>query len=187
MPEDAVLVTDVGWNKNGVAQRYPMRDTGRFITPGGASTMGFGPAAALGIQLAWPDRAVVALVGDGGMSAQLSALPTAVERDLPVVFVVMNNAAHGTIADLQASSYGESYGCEFLDRAGRPYSPDFAALGRACGAEGHRVADADGLSKALVAALESRRPTVIDVPMVNEPVPTPGHWNIKDIYRGVFD
>ena len=187
VPQDAVLVTDVGWNKNGVAQRYPMSDRGRFITPGGASTMGFGPAAALGVQLAWPDRVVVALIGDGGMSAQLAALPTAVERDLPVVFVVMNNAAHGTIADLQAASYGASYGCEFLDRDGKPYSPDFAALGRACGAEGHQVADVGDLAKALRIAVESRRPTVIDVPMVNEPVPTPGHWNIKDIYRGVFD
>lgn len=121
------------------------------------------------------------------MSAQLAAIPTAVERNLPVVFVVMNNAAHGTIADLQASSYGASYGCEFLDRDGRPYSPDFAALGRACGAEGHLVAAADDLGKALVEAVQSRRPTVIDVPMVNEPVPTPGHWTIKDIYRGVFD
>ena len=72
-----------------------------------------------------------------GMSAQLAALPTAVERGLPVIFVVMNNAAHGTIADLQASSYGASYGCEFLDpRRAAPTAPDFAALGRACGAEG---------------------------------------------------
>jgi acetolactate synthase I/II/III large subunit len=186
MPEDAVLVTDVGWNKNGVAQRYLLRDIGRFITPGGASTMGFGPAAALGVQIAWPDRAVVALIGDGGMSAQLAALPTAVERGLPVIFVVMNNAAHGTIADLQASSFGASYGCEFRDPDGNPYTPDFAALGRACGAEGHSLTNADDLGKALFAALESRRPTVIDVPMVNEPVPTPGHWNITDIYRGVF-
>ncbi|HEX5916576.1 MAG TPA: thiamine pyrophosphate-binding protein [Nocardioides sp.] len=187
LPADAVLVTDVGWNKNGVAQRYPMSDRGRFITPGGASTMGFGPAAALGVQLAWPDRAVVALVGDGGMSAQLAALPTAVERGLPVIFVVMNNAAHGTIADLQASSYGASYGCEFLDPDGRPYSPDFAALGRACGAEGVTVASVDDLGPAVEAAVRSRRPTVIDVPMVNDPVPTPGHWNIKDIYKGVFE
>ena len=55
-PPDAVLVTDVGWNKNGVAQCYhAARATGRFITPGGASTMGFGPAAALGVQLGRPD------------------------------------------------------------------------------------------------------------------------------------
>ena len=148
--------------------------------------MGFGPAAALGVQMAWPDRVVVALVGDGGMSAQFPAIPTAVERDLPVLFVVMNNAAHGTIADLQAAHYGVSYGCEFVDRDGNPYSPDFAALGRACGAEGHAVTEAAAFAKILEDAVRARRPAVIDVPMVNEPVPTPGHWNIKDIYRGDF-
>jgi acetolactate synthase I/II/III large subunit len=58
LPDDAILVTDVGWNKNGVAQCYPLPAAGRFITPGGASTMGFGPAAALGVQIANPDRAV---------------------------------------------------------------------------------------------------------------------------------
>ena len=187
LPEDAVLVTDVGWNKNGVAQCYDLPAAGRFITPGGSSTMGFGPAAALGVQLGWPDRTVVALVGDGGMSAQLSAIPTAVERGLPVIFVVMNNRAHGTIADLQAAHYGRSYGCEFRDRQGQPFSPDFAALGRACGAEGYRVTAPDDLRAHLAAAVRERRPAVIDVPMVNEPVPTPGHWNIKDIYAGLFE
>ncbi|WP_370617405.1 thiamine pyrophosphate-binding protein [Mumia sp. Pv 4-285] len=186
VPSDTVLVTDVGWNKNGVAQRYRLPDGGRFVTPGGASTMGFGPAAALGVQIAWPDRVVVALIGDGGMSAQLAALPTAVERDLPVIFVVMNNAAHGTIADLQAGHYGVTHGCEFLDREGNPYTPDFAALGRSCGTDGYSVTDADSLGKALADAVAARRPAVIDVPMVNEPVPTPGHWNIKDIYAGRF-
>ncbi|MFD3377577.1 MULTISPECIES: thiamine pyrophosphate-binding protein [unclassified Streptomyces] len=186
LPDDAVLVTDVGWNKNGVAQCYELPDGGRFITPGGASTMGFGPAAAVGVQMAQPDRVVVALIGDGGMSAQLPAVPMAVEQGLPVIFVVMNNRAHGTIADLQASSFGRSYGCEFTDAEGRPYSPDFAAFGRSCGADGYTVAAPADLSKALADAIARRRPAVIDVPMVNEPVPTPGHWNIKDIYRGSF-
>ncbi|MGW1713417.1 thiamine pyrophosphate-binding protein [Streptomyces sp. NPDC002156] len=186
LPDDAVLVTDVGWNKNGVAQCYELPAGGRFITPGGASTMGFGPAAAVGVQLAEPDRVVVALIGDGGMSAQLPALPMAVERGLPVVFVVMNNRAHGTIADLQTASFGRSYGCEFTDAEGRPYSPDFAALGRSCGADGHTVTAPADLAKALADAIGRRRTAVIDVPMVNEPVPTPGHWNIKDIYRGSF-
>lgn len=187
LPEDAVLVTDVGWNKNGVAQCYDLPAKGRFITPGGSSTMGFGPAAALGVQLGWPDRVVVALVGDGGLSAQLSAIPTAVERDLPVIFVVMNNRAHGTIADLQAAHYGRSYGCEFRDRDGDLVSPDFAALGRACGADGYTVAAPHDLQALLTVAVGNRRPAVIDVPMVNEPVPTPGYWNITDIYTGGFD
>ncbi len=187
LPKDAVLVTDVGWNKNGVAQCYNLPAAGRFITPGGSSTMGFGPAAALGVQLAWPERAVIALVGDGGMSAQLTAIPTAVERGLPVVFVVMNNRAHGTIADLQASHYGRSYGCEFRNREGELVTPDFAALARACGADGYTVDVADELRAHLTAAVANRRPAVIDVPMVNEPVPTPGYWNITDIYSGGFD
>jgi acetolactate synthase-1/2/3 large subunit len=187
LPADAVLVTDVGWNKNGVAQCYPLPGQGRFITPGGLSTMGFGPAAAVGVQLAWPDRVVVALVGDGGMSAQLPAVPMAVERGLPVIFVVMNNRAHGTIADLQAASFGTSYGCEFRDPAGRPYSPDFAAFARACGADGYPIGSAADLGAALRDAVGNRRTAVIDVPMVNEPVPTPGHWNITDIYRGAVD
>jgi acetolactate synthase-1/2/3 large subunit len=187
LPPDAVLVTDVGWNKNGVAQCYPLPAEGRFVTPGGASTMGFGPAAAVGAQLAAPERVVVALVGDGGMSAQLPAVPMAVEQGLPVLFVVMNNRAHGTIADLQRGSFGAGYGCEFTDPDGRPYSPDFAAWGRACGADGYTIGSAAELAPALRAAVEGRRPAVLDVPMVNEPVPTPGHWNITDIYRGVFD
>ena len=187
LPADAILVTDVGWNKNGVAQCYPLPTQGRFITPGGASTMGFGPAAAVGVQIAEPDRVVVALVGDGGMSAQLAALPMAVEQGAPVIFVVMNNRAHGTIADLETANFGGGYGCEFLGPDGLPYSPDFAALARACGADGYLVEQPADLGSALRTAISRRRPAVLDVPMVNEPVPTPGHWNIKDIYQGVFD
>ncbi|MDQ1040721.1 acetolactate synthase-1/2/3 large subunit [Streptomyces sp. V3I8] len=186
LPDDAVLVTDVGWNKNGVAQCYELPDQGGFITPGGASTMGFGPAAAVGVQIARPDRVVVALIGDGGMSAQLPAVPMAVEQGAPVIFVVMNNRAHGTIADLQTSSFGRSYGCEFTDAEGRPYSPDFARYGESCGADGYTVTTPSELRKALEDAVARRRPAVLDVPMVNEPVPTPGHWNIKDIYAGHF-
>jgi acetolactate synthase I/II/III large subunit len=187
LPADAVLVTDVGWNKNGVAQCYELPPEGRFITPGGLSTMGFGPAAAIGVQLANPGRVVVALIGDGGMSAQLPAVPMAVEQGLPVIFLVMNNRAHGTIADLQAANFGRSFGCEFRDPDGEPYSPDFAAYGRACGADGYLVEEPSGLATALREAIRRRRPAVLDVPMVNEPVPTPGHWNIKDIYHGVFE
>jgi acetolactate synthase-1/2/3 large subunit len=186
LPADAVLVTDVGWNKNGVAQCYELPAAGRFITPGGASTMGFGPAAAVGVQIGQPGRTVVALVGDGGMSAQLPAVPLAVEQGAPVIFVVMNNRSHGTISDLQAANFGRSYGCDFTGPDGQPYSPDFAAYGRACGADGYPVASAADLAVALRDAVAARRPAVIDVPMVNEPVPTPGHWNIKDIYRGAF-
>jgi acetolactate synthase-1/2/3 large subunit len=100
---------------------------------------------------------------------------------------VMNNRAHGTIADLQIAHFGQSYGCEFRGPDGEPYSPDFAALAKACGADGYPITVPSDLRTALRTAIRRRRPAVLDVPMVNEPVPTPGHWNIKDIYRGVFD
>ncbi|NNN12179.1 MAG: thiamine pyrophosphate-binding protein [Acidimicrobiaceae bacterium] len=186
LPNDAILVTDVGWNKNGVAQCYKLPKEGKFITPGGASTMGFGPAAAIGVQIAQPDRVVVALIGDGGMSAQLPSVPTGVEQGVPVIWVVMNNKAHGTIADLEHSNYGHSFGTTFTDPSGEPYSPDFAAYARACGADGYSIGSADEFKVALAKAIESRRPVLLDVPMVNEPVPTPGHWNINDIYQGRF-
>lgn len=186
LPPDTILVTDVGWNKNGVAQRYQLPPEGRFITPGGSSTMGFGPAAAVGVKMGAPDKPVVALIGDGGMSACLPALPMAVEQGQPVIFVVMNNSAHGTIADLQSSNFGASYGCTFTTPDGAPYSPDFAALANAVGADGYRVSAADQLRPMLAEALRSGRPAVIDVPMINEKVPTPGHWDISDIYQGRF-
>ncbi len=186
LPSDAILVTDVGWNKNGVAQCYKLPKEGKFITPGGASTMGFGPAAAIGVQIAQPDRVVVALIGDGGMSAQLPSVPTGVEQGVPVIWVVMNNKAHGTIADLEHSNYGHSFGTIFTDPSGEAYSPDFAAYARACGADGYSIGSADEFKVALAKAIETRRPALLDVPMVNEPVPTPGHWNINDIYQGRF-
>ena len=186
LPSDAILVTDVGWNKNGVAQCYKLPKEGKFITPGGASTMGFGPGAAIGVQIAQPDRVVVALIGDGGMSAQLPSVPTGVEQGVPVIWVVMNNKAHGTIADLEHSNYGHSFGTIFTDPSGEAYSPDFSAYARACGADGYSIGSADEFKVALAKAIETRRPALLDVPMVNEPVPTPGHWNINDIYQGRF-
>jgi len=186
VPADTVLVTDVGWNKNGVAQSYRLPAEGLFLTPGGLSTMGFGPAAAIGVKYAARDRAVVAMIGDGAMASQLPALPTAVEQGLAVVWVVMNNSAFGTIADLEQSHFGVQYGTVFRDPSGAPYTPDFAQLARSCGAWGERVESAEQLRPLLRKALAAGVPALVDVPMVNDPVPTPGHWNINDIYRGRF-
>ena len=186
LPAEAILVTDVGWNKNGVAQCYQLPADGTFITPGGASTMGFGPAAAVGVAARRPGQPVVALIGDGGMSAQLSAMPMAVEQGVEIIFVVMNNRAHGTIAGLQQSHFGRGYGCDFNDPDGEPYKPDFAAFARACGARRRSRRAGRRAQGCASRCAGRRRPAVIDVPMVNEPVPTPGHWNIKDIYQGVF-
>ena len=98
VPEDGFIVTDVGWNKNGVGQQFPITVPGTFITPSGLATMGFGPAAVLGVKMAQPERAAVALIGDGAFGSNPSVVATAMEANLPVVWVVMDNSAFGTIA-----------------------------------------------------------------------------------------
>jgi acetolactate synthase I/II/III large subunit len=182
VPEDGFIVTDVGWNKNGVAQQFSITVPGTFITPSGLATMGFGPAAVLGVKMAQPDRAAVALVGDGGFGSNPSVVATAMEAGLNVVWLVMDNAAFGTIAGLEQQHYGWSFGCVF-ECDGRPYRVDFAAMARACGARGVMIESSEQLGPALKDALVSRLPSVIQVPMENAPTPTPGHWNINDIYR----
>lgn len=179
---DAILVTDVGWNKNGVGQQYPVDTPDSFLTPGGFSTMGFGPAAVIGVASAGTGRPAVALVGDGAFGSNPSVVATAVEMGIAPLWVVMNNAAFGTIAGLQRKHYGSGYGCEF-EADGRAYTPDFAAMARACGADGVAIERADQLEPALRAALASGRPTVVDVPMHNTPVMTPGEWDIERIYQ----
>jgi acetolactate synthase-1/2/3 large subunit len=182
LPEDGFLVTDVGWNKNGVAQQFPITIQGTFITPSGLATMGFGPAAALGVKVAKPDRAVLALVGDGAFSNSMSVVATAMESEIPVVWVVMDNAAFGTIAGLEQAHYGWSFGNLFTSK-GKEYRVAYADVARACGAQGFFISQADELGPALREALASGIPTVIHVPMENVPTPTPGYWNINDIYR----
>jgi acetolactate synthase-1/2/3 large subunit len=182
VPEDGFIVTDVGWNKNGVAQQFPITVPGTFITPSGLATMGFGPAAVLGVKLAHPHRAAVSLVGDGGFSANPSVIATAMEAELPVIWLVMDNMAFGTIAGLEAMHYGWSFGCLF-ERCGQPYRVDYAAMARSFGARGVMIQQADELGPALTEALASDLPTVIQAPMENAPTPTPGHWDINDVYR----
>jgi acetolactate synthase-1/2/3 large subunit len=182
IPEDGFIVTDVGWNKNGVGQQYPVNVPGTFITPSGLATMGFGPAAVLGVKSAQPDRAVVALIGDGAFSSNMSVVATAIEAGLPVVWLVMDNCAFGTIAGLTSMHYGWSFGCLF-ERDGAPYQIDYAAIARACGARGVMIHSASELGPALKEALAANLPTVIQAPMENIPTPTPGCWNINDIYR----
>jgi acetolactate synthase-1/2/3 large subunit len=182
VPEDGYIVTDVGWNKNGVGQQFPITVPGTFITPSGLATMGFGPAAALGVKLAHPNRAVVALIGDGAFGSNPSVVATAMEAGLGVVWLVMDNAAFGTIAGLTSMHYGWEFGCVF-EANGERYRTDFAQIAKGYGADGVFIHAADELGPALRAALASGRPTVIQAPMENAPTPTPGHWDINCIYR----
>ncbi|WP_029063274.1 thiamine pyrophosphate-binding protein [Labrenzia sp. DG1229] len=183
LPDDAIITTDVGWNKNGVGQQFDILTPGSVLTPGGFATMGFGPPGAIGAKLAAPGRVVISLVGDGGFGQNPSMLATAVELNLGIIWLVMNNNAFGTIAGLQKAHYGLTYGTTFPGSAAAPeHGPDYARIARAYGAAGIRIDSADALLPAIREAIASGKPTVLDVPMINNPTPTTGHWNILDIY-----
>lgn len=186
LPRDGIILTDVGWNKNGVGQQFPIYLPRTHMPPGGLATMGFGPAAAIGAKVGVPDKVVIALVGDGAFSSVSPAVATAVENDLAVIWLVMNNYGYGVITGLQKKAFGRTASTEFkIAKTGEKYNPDFALLAKAYGAEGYRVENPKDLKPTLEKAIASGKPTVLDVIM--DPtvfVPTTGHWDVNDIFQG---
>jgi acetolactate synthase-1/2/3 large subunit len=181
LPEDAIVVTDVGWNKNGAGQQFLTRRPLTFITSGGMATMGFAPAAAIGAKLACPDRPVVALVGDGGLTSALGALATAVELGTPVVWVLFNNYCFSTIRTMGETYFKSSYGTEFTRPDGTPYNPDFQLLAKAHGMEGYLVEDSDGLPAVLKECVKLNVPCLLEVRTRGDlPMPRTGYWDIAD-------
>ena len=181
LPEDAIICTDVGWNKNGVGQQFDITQAGTIMHPGGLATMGFGSAALLGVKLAKPDKKVITLIGDGGFGTNPSVLATAKEYNIPVVWVVMNNYAFGTIAGLEGAHYKHNFGTVFrIDN--KPYNPEWAEVAKAYGIKAKKIQSADEFKEAFREAINSNEPYLLDVPMENIPVPTEGIWNINDIY-----
>lgn len=181
LPRDAIITTDVGWNKNGVGQQFPIYEPGSILIPGGYATMGFGGPAAMGAKLANPDKVVIALIGDGGFGQNPAQLATARHEGIAVIWLIMNNNAFGTIAGLEKAHYQTTFGTVF-EKDGQSTSPDYAAIARAYGVEGIRISKAEEFKPALEKAIQMNKPVVLDVPMINNPVPTAGHWNILDIY-----
>lgn len=181
LPRDAIITTDVGWNKNGVGQQFPIYEPGSILIPGGFATMGFGGPAAIGAKIAAPDKVVIALVGDGGFGQNPALLSTAKHEDIAVIWLVMNNDAFGTIAGLEKAHYDTTFGTVF-QKDGESTSPDYAAIAEAYGVKGIRVNSAAEFKTILTEAIALNKPVVLDVPMINNPVPTTGHWNILDIY-----
>lgn len=181
-PDDGIIFTDVGWNKNGVGQQFDITKPNTIHHPGGLATMGFGSLALLGAKLAAPDKKVITLVGDGGFGTNPTALATAVEYNIPAIWVIMNNSAFGTIAGLESSHYHHTFGTVFKDYKGDSYSPEWAEIAKGYGVKAKKVTSAKEFKEIFKEALESNEPYVIDVPMENIPVPTEGIWNINDIY-----
>jgi acetolactate synthase-1/2/3 large subunit len=128
--------------------------------------MGFAPAAIIGAKVAEPETPCVAVTGDGGMFMTCQEIITAVEWQMPVVWIVFNNLAHNAIRLGQKSDYdGHVFGTEFATRA------DFAALARSLNAEGIRVEKASLMGEALQYALQCGRPCLLDCIVQWDPTP----------------
>ena len=156
LPDDAILTTDVGNFAGWAGRGFRFRRPGTFLGPT-SGAMGYGLPAAIAASLVHHDRAVVALVGDGGLAMAMAELETAVRVGARPVIVVFDNERFGTIRMWQEGR-GSGIG------VGTELGPvDFAAIARACGARGVRVDKDTDFEAALRAALAADRPTVIQL------------------------
>src|SRR3981081_3393144 len=164
LPEEAILVSDLSGHHNWLIQFCNPRRPDSLIGSMGFGPMGFGVAGVLGAQFAAPDRPCVSVCGDGAFFMHASVLGTAVEYNLPVVWVVWNNYAYASIRGLQRGYLGgRELATDFRHpETGAPYNPDFAAMARSAGVEGVNVDRAADLSEALRTALRARRPYLIN-------------------------
>jgi acetolactate synthase-1/2/3 large subunit len=183
LPQEGLVFTSAGNIQAQVFQEMAFTQPRTYISAGGFSTMGWSYPAALGAKLARPDAPVVALVGDGDFLMTVQEIATAVQYDIPVVAVVLNNQGWQAIRDLQMLAFGEgaAYGSMF-EQDDRPISPHIADIAKAFGAHSRRVAVAGDVSGAIEEALASGRPAVVEV-MIDANLGTsggqaPGWWDV---------
>ena len=164
LPEDAILVSDIGIHHNWLLQYCRPKRPDSLVGSMGFGPMGFGVAGVLGAKLAAPDRPCVSVCGDGAFFMHASVLGTAVEYNIPVVWVVWNNYAYASIRGLQRGYLeGRELATDFRHpETGKPYNPDFAAMARAAGIEGVSVDRAADLADAVRAGIATGRPYLID-------------------------
>ena len=164
LPADAILVSDIGVHHNWLLQYCKPRGPTSLIGSMGFGPMGFGVAGVLGAKFAAPDRPCVSVCGDGAFFMHASVLGTAVEYDLPVVWVVWNNYAYASIRGLQRGYLGgRELATDFKHpHTGAPYNPDFAAMARSAGVAGVSVNRASDLADAVKMAVAANKPYLID-------------------------
>ncbi len=154
---DAIVATEVGQHQMWTAQHYGFSKPRTFLTSGGLGTMGYGLGAAIGAQVACPDRRVFNIAGDGSFRMNLTELATAVEYNLPVIEVILNNHVLGMVRQWQDMFYDKRYSHTTIDRG-----TDFVKLAEAFGALGLTIATPEDIEPVLRQAMESGRTVVIN-------------------------
>jgi acetolactate synthase-1/2/3 large subunit len=163
VPPDGIVVNDQTGINYWMEWRYPVLRPRTFLYPIGTAVLGYGVPAAIGAKIARPERAVAAVIGDGGFMFSVNELATAVKYRLPIAFVVMNDDRYGAIKWLQEKMFDGRWGEADLA------NPDFVALARAFGARGERVRDVSALPAALETAFAASGPTLLEVALDVEP------------------
>ncbi len=158
----AILTTGVGQHQMWAAQFYRFSYPRHFITSGGLGTMGYGFPAAIGAQIARPEAVVVDIDGDSSFSMTLNELPTAVEHNLPVKVVLLNNGYMGMVRQWQELFYNRRYSKSYMKH------PDFARVAEAFGAVGLTCNKKEDVSGVIEQMLAEKRCVVADFHVLEE-------------------
>jgi acetolactate synthase-1/2/3 large subunit len=154
---NAIVTTEVGQNQMWAAQYYHFDSPNHFITSGGLGCMGFGLPAAIGAQMACPDKLVVDVAGDGSIQMNIQEMATAVQCCLPVKVVILNNNYLGMVRQWQELFYEKRYSCTLMEHA-----PDYVKLAEAYGAVGLRATKPDEVEAVLSEGLSIPQPVIMD-------------------------
>jgi acetolactate synthase-1/2/3 large subunit len=155
---DAIVTTEVGQNQMWTAQFYPFTKPRTLLTSGGLGTMGYGFPAAIGAQVAFPNKLVVDIAGDGSFQMNSQELATVVQYQLPVKVAILNNGSLGMIRQWQEFFYGKRYSSSSI----KEVSPDFVKLAEAYGAIGLRATTPEEVVPTLKKAFSISKPVIID-------------------------
>jgi acetolactate synthase I/II/III large subunit len=187
MPDEGIVLPDVGVHHNWMVQFWRARRPRTLLNSWGFGAMGFGVCGVLGARLAAPDRPCVAVCGDGGFMMRPDVLCTAVEYDIPAVWLIWNNFAYGGIRDIQMGMFAKrEIATSFVrEKTGQLVNPDFVAVARACGADGIRVERPGDLAGAIEHAIRAAGPFVLDVHVDRDiRPPAVGTWELPPLPYG---
>ncbi|MBW1989387.1 MAG: biosynthetic-type acetolactate synthase large subunit [Deltaproteobacteria bacterium] len=154
---EAIITTEVGQNQMWAAQYYLFDRPNRFVTSGGLGCMGFGLPAAIGAQMAAPGELVVDIAGDSSIQMNSQELATAVQYNLPVKVVILNNGYLGMVRQWQELFYDRRYSETRMSHA-----PDFVKLAEAYGAMGLRADKPEQVDETLEKAMAHNGPVIMD-------------------------